>query len=203
MLSMSSALRSAVAPTVVAVLLTLPVAAAAQPRPVAIEAFSPDPAALAPDALPGSYAVRLDGSQLAAAREAVLGGSFVSASLPVSPGVALDLVFTEVSPTGRGYSLIGFVADPAAPPGFPAQPVFLTVSGEIVAGDVHSRFGGWSLSGSVGFDGVVVRPHASPAPDAPNDAVMPFDVPVRQSHRPEWVEPNRADLLLVFARRAR
>lgn len=178
----------------------------AQPvAPVPVPAFSPDPASPAAAAVPGGYALRLDAAQLEVAREHLLGNRPVRMALPVAPGVVVDIVFNELAPTGRGYALVGFLADRAQPAGEPpAEIVHLAVHGDVVAGDVVSRLGGWSISGVVGLEGVVVRPHASPPRDpAVSDAVIPRVPPVRSSHRPTWTDPPyEADLLVVVVRRA-
>ena len=191
---------------VAAVLLSFLVAVGAQPPPAAqVSLFSTDPAgALAAGLATDDYLVRLDADGLTLARDLLLGGSPVRMPLPVGQGVVLDVVFAELVPTGRGYSLVGHLADTAPPAGeTPAEVVRLTVHGGDVAGEVVSRLGGWTLAGEVGFNGVVVSRVARPLSHPSYDVVPPPDLPVRESHRQPWVEPaNEADILVVFLRSA-
>ena len=193
-----------------AVIVLLPFLAAApsvgaQPPPaVRVSLFSPDPAgALAAGLAADVYLVRLDADGLTRVRDLLLGGSLVRMPLPVGQGVVLDVVFADLVPTGRGYSLVGHLADAAPPAGeAPAEVVRLTVHGDDVAGEIVSRLGGWTLTGEVGLNGVVVSPHAvrSPSHRVP-DAVLPPDLPIRESHRRPWVDPAyEADILVVVLR---
>ena len=196
------------ASVVVALLLlaSAPVVAAQHPAaaPTPVSLFSPDPAgAAAADLADNAYLVRLDADGLARARDLILGGSPVSMPLAVAPGAVLDVIVDALAPTGRGYSLVGYPADAVPLPGEPpAEVVMLTVHGTDVAGEVVSRLGGWTLTGRVGPNGVVVTPHAvRPPTHGIPDAVLPRDPPIREAHRPTWVDSAyQADILVVVLR---
>ena len=180
-----------------------PAALAQLPVPVPVSLFSPDPAGGAAAGLPDdAYLVRLDADGLARARDLMLGGSPVSMPLPVAQGAVLDVVLDAVAPTGRGYSLAGYLADTVPLPGEPrAEVVRLTVHGSDIVGEIVSRFGGWTLFGEVGPNGVVVSPHVRPPTHRAPDAVLPRDPPIREAHRPTWAEPPyHADILVVILR---
>ena len=183
-------------------LASAPAALAQRPVSVPVSLFSPDPARAAAAGLAAdAYLVRLEADGLTRARDLILGGSPVSMPLPVAPGAVLDVVLDALAPTGRGYSLVGYLADAVPLPGEPqAEVVRLTVHGADVAGEIVSRLGGWTLSGEVGPNGVVVSPLAVPTHRTP-DAVLPRDPPIREAHRPTWVEPPyHADILVVVLR---
>ena len=178
-----------------------PAPLAQRPIPAPVSLFSPDPAGAAAAGLADdAYLVRLEADGLARVRELVLGGSPVSMPLPVAPGAVLDVILDALAPTGRGYSLAGYPADAVPLPGEPpAEVVRLTVHGSDIAGEIVSRLGGWTLSGEVGPNGVVVSPHAVRPPT--HDGVLPRDAPVRGLHRPTWVDPAyQADILVVVLR---
>ena len=181
-----------------------PAALAQRPVPVPVSLFSPDPAGAAAAGLADdAYLLRLEADDLARTRDLLLGGSPVSMPLPVAPGAVLEVVLDALAPTGAGYSLAGYPADAVPLPGEPpAEVVRLTVHGADVAGEIVTRLGGWTLSGEVGLNGVVVSPHAvrPPTHRAP-DGVLPRDPSTREAHRPTWVDPPyHADILVVVLR---
>ena len=181
-----------------------PAALAQRSIPVPVPLFSADPAGGAAAGLvDDAYLVRLEADALARVRDLVLGGSPVSMRLPVAPGGVLDVVLDVLAPSGRGYSLVGYPADAAPLPGEPpAEVVRLTFHGIDVAGEIVSRLGGWTLAGEIGPNGVVVSPlTVRPTTHRTPDAVLPRDLPIREAHRPTWVDPAyQADILVVVLR---
>ena len=140
----------------------------------------------------------LDARVLETVRETVLAGESATVTLPL-PAVfpVVDAVFTALEPTGRGYALHGNLF------GDPLQPVVLAVHGDVVAGEVFSPGGGWTLSGRVGEPGVVIRRHRRPPRDRMDtDAVVPSGEP-RPLRREPWRDPPyEVDLLIVYTPRA-
>lgn len=141
---------------------------------------------------------RLDARVLETVRETVLAGGPATVTLPL-PAVfsVVDAVFTALEPTGRGYALHGNLF------GDPLQTVVLAVHGDVVAGEIFSPGGGWTLSGRVGEPGVVFRRHRRPPRDrVGTDAVVPSGDP-RPLRREPWRDPPyEVDLLIVYTPRA-